>query len=93
LQEEGRNVSKAAISCGITRSSAYELRKESNSSDRTTLPGKVRNATKNKTKKRLPEHTQFLIKLFDENPCTTVKAAREGSYGLTKNPYQACMSM
>lgn len=75
-QEEGLSVPKAAALCGIPRSTAYELINEFNNSSGTVLPGSNPRKTNNKPKKLLPDHSAFLIELFDKNPSTVLEEAR-----------------
>jgi transposase len=76
-QEQGLSVPKAAALCGIPRSTAYELLNEFNSSDGTVLPrNKKPKKTSNKPKKLFPEHSAFLIDLFEKNPSIVLGEAK-----------------
>ncbi|KAG2200873.1 hypothetical protein INT46_006435, partial [Mucor plumbeus] len=77
MQEEGLSVPKAAEVCGIPRSSAYQLRNEFNAGNGTVLPGNLPKRRNSPPKKFFPEHSAFLIKLFDENPSIVLEQAKE----------------
>ncbi|PHZ12518.1 uncharacterized protein RHIMIDRAFT_313304 [Rhizopus microsporus ATCC 52813] len=79
IQEEGLSVPKAAKQCMIPRSSAYLLLKEFNAGSGDVLPGKSlkKKANRGTPVKLLPEHTEFLVKLFDNNPSSTLEMAKE----------------
>jgi hypothetical protein len=61
--------------CGIPRSTAYELINEFNASNGTVLPGNNPRKTNNKPKKLFPQHSAFLIELFDNNPSIVLEEA------------------
>lgn len=75
-QEEGQSIPKAAALCGIPRSTAYELINEFNASNGTILPGNNPRKCQNRAKKLFPDHSEFLIQLFDRNPSTVLEEAR-----------------
>ncbi|CEP15290.1 hypothetical protein [Parasitella parasitica] len=75
-QEEGLSVPIAAKLCGIPRSTAYELMNEFNAGPGTVLPGNKPRKTNNKSKKLFPEHSSFLIALFDQNPSIVLEEAK-----------------
>ncbi|KAG2198142.1 hypothetical protein INT47_001540 [Mucor saturninus] len=77
LQEEGSSVSKAAEHCGIPRSSAYKLLDEFNAGNGSVLPGSASKKSKKMPKKLFPEHTAFLIELFDTNPSLVLEEVRQ----------------
>ncbi|KAI8877528.1 hypothetical protein K501DRAFT_130034, partial [Backusella circina FSU 941] len=79
IQEEGLSVPKAAERCMILRNSAYILFNEFNEGDGSVLPGtsKKKKANRGIPVKLLRQHTEFLVKLFDENPASTIEMARE----------------
>lgn len=77
IQEEGLSIPKAAKSCGIPRSSAYELIKEYNESKATVVPASLPKKRGPRPKKLFEEHSKFLIDLFDKKPTTTLEVARE----------------
>lgn len=74
-QEQGLSFPKAAALCGMPRSSAYELINEFNASNGTVLPGNNPRKTNNKAKKLFPEHTEFVIDLFDKCPSSVLEEA------------------
>lgn len=76
IQEEGLTVPKAAEQCGIPRSSAYKLLDEFNAGDGSVLPGNIPKALKRGPKKLFPQHSAFLIELFDNNPSIVLEEAR-----------------
>ena len=78
IQEEGLSVPKAAKQCMIPRSSAYLLLKEFNAGNGDVLPGQSlkKKANRGTPVKLLPEHTEFLVKLFDKNPSSTLEMAK-----------------
>jgi transposase len=80
IQEEGLSIPKAAVLCGIPRSSAYKLVDEHNDLDGTVVPGSSKKARKSVPKKFSPEHSAFLIQLIDDNPSITLGGAREELY-------------
>lgn len=77
LQEEGSSVPKAAEHCGIPRSSAYKLLDEFNAGNGSVLPGSASKKSKKMPKKLFPEHTAFLIELFDTNPSLVLEEVRQ----------------
>ncbi|CEP18100.1 hypothetical protein [Parasitella parasitica] len=79
IQEEGLSVPKDAKQCMIPRSSAYLLLKEINAGSDDVLPGKSlkKKANRGTSVKLLPKHTEFLVKLFDNNPLSTLAMAKE----------------
>ncbi|KAI9469858.1 MAG: hypothetical protein EXX96DRAFT_465306, partial [Benjaminiella poitrasii] len=54
-------------------STAYELINEFNASTSTVLPGNNPRKMNNKSRKLFPEHTSFLIDLFDKNPSSVLE--------------------
>lgn len=76
MQEEGLSIPKAALVAGIPRTTAYSLINEFNASDGTVLPGNNPRKTNNKAKKLFPEHSAFLISLFDNNPSIVLEEAQ-----------------
>ena len=64
LKQEGLSIPKAAMQCGIPRSTAYEVINEFNSTDGTVLPGNNLRKSQNKAKKLYPIYSEFLIHLF-----------------------------
>jgi hypothetical protein len=77
MQEEGLTVPQASQACGIPRSSAYKLLNEFNKSDGSTLPGTALRKVNRPQKKIHQQHTDFLIKLFDNEPSTTIEQAKQ----------------
>lgn len=76
IQEEGLSVPKAAELCGIPRITGYVLLNEFNASDGTVLPGNLPKERKIQPKKLFPEHTAFMIELFDDNPSIILEEVR-----------------
>lgn len=75
-QEESLSVPKAAALCGIPRSTAYELLNEFNADNGAVLPGNNPKKSNAKSKKLFPEHSAFLIDLFDKDPSTVLVEAK-----------------
>jgi hypothetical protein len=70
-------VSCAAEICGISRSSAYKIRQEYNQGDGTVLPSGVKKREDPKPSKFNEQHTNFIIKLVDDNPCIVLEQIRD----------------
>lgn len=77
VQETGLTVPKAAEQCGILRSTSYKLLDEFNTGSGTVLPESVKKQLKREPKKLFPEHSAFLIKLFDDNPSIVLAEAKQ----------------
>lgn len=78
LQEEGLKVPAAAEKCGIPRSTAYELKKESNNSGGTILPGfKEKKYNRKGNPTLMEEHSKFLADFIDDNPSVTLQLAQD----------------
>jgi hypothetical protein len=70
-------VPKAVELCGIPRSTGYVLLNEFNAGDGTVLPDNTPKERKTRPEKLFPEHSAFLIKLFDDNPSIVLEQVRE----------------
>lgn len=61
---------------GIPRSTAYESINGFNVIAGTVLPGNNLRETNNKAKKLFPEHSAFLVSLFDDNPSIVLEEVK-----------------
>jgi hypothetical protein len=80
LQEQQPSIPKAAAACGIPRSSAYVLVTEFNRGSGSVLPDRSQTNFQRSPKKLFKKHTEFLIKLVDENPSVVLEEVRELLY-------------
>lgn len=76
-QEEDLGVKEAAEQFSLPHSSAYNVHKKLNTGSASILPGAVKKDLKCEPKKLYPEHTAFLIKIFDENPSLAFIEAKQ----------------
>ncbi|KAG2210753.1 hypothetical protein INT46_008575 [Mucor plumbeus] len=68
---------KAAEVCGIPSSLAYQLSNKFNAGNKAGLPESLPKKRNSPPKKNFPEHSAFLIKLFDENPSIVLVQVKE----------------
>ncbi|PHZ17892.1 uncharacterized protein RHIMIDRAFT_288684 [Rhizopus microsporus ATCC 52813] len=77
VQEEGLTAPKAAEQCDIPRISACKLLGEFNAGNGSVLPGSVPRKIRQEPKMLFPQHSAFLIGLFDVNSSTVLGEARQ----------------
>jgi hypothetical protein len=86
MDEEGPGVAKAAEVCNMPRSTAYELLRQWNTSNRTIYPKgcKKEKSVKDDTlpgNTNLSEvHTNYIIDLIDRDPCIALNHTRKELY-------------